>query len=125
LPVNIPDSSVALTEPLPLLYVPFTDEPFWVRERTAMNLLLSAELYVVFHVPDHDVFVDGAAIVATVAGVDGVTATVVAAGVVVTGLVLDVLVQPVVIIIIQIKPARIIASDLFAGRSLHVIFNSK
>ena len=74
-----------------------------------------------FQDPDHDKGVTGAAVVfaaaavvASVAGTDGIAAAVVAAGVaavVVAGVVPEVFVQPAASIIMQTKPARSITSD--------------
>lgn len=96
-----------------------------MRERTSTTPPSSVELYVVFQVPDHDRFVEGVAVVATVTGVegvDGVTAAVAEAGVVVTRVVPGVVVQPAAIIMMQMKPARIIDNDFFIERSLNYLF---
>ena len=69
---------------------------------------------------------EGVAVVAAVAGVEGidsVPAGGVAAGVVVTSVVLGVLVQPAAIIMMQMTQARIIASDFFIERSLKYLFS--
>jgi hypothetical protein len=74
---------------------------------------LSEELYVVFQVPDHEeVVADGAAVIATAAGAEGVTAAGVVEGVV-TWVVPEVPVQPAAAIRIQMKPTRIITCNFF------------
>jgi hypothetical protein len=89
--------------------------------RTSITVALSVEAYDVFQDPDQDKGVAGAAVVfaaaavvASVAGADGIAAAVVAAGVavvVVAGVVPEEFVQPAASIIMQARPARSINND--------------